>query len=120
MPVINAECSALVSVPSAIDNCAGLINGFTNDPTEFNEQGTFYIKWTYKDGNGNNSYQKQIVIIEDVTPPVVSMLNDIVIQACQTILTPPIAEDNCAGWITGRTTTEFQFAHLECIRCLDL
>ena len=107
LPVINAECSALVSVPSAIDNCAGLINGFTNDPTEFNEQGTFYIKWTYKDGNGNNSYQKQIVIIEDVTPPVVSMLNDIVIQACQTILTPPIAEDNCAGWITGRTTTEF-------------
>lgn len=87
LPVIEAECSAAVLPPSAIDNCVGLINGYTNNPTEFNEQGTFYISWTYKDGNGNFSYQEQTVIINDVTHPVIPVLENVVLLACQTIPT---------------------------------
>ncbi|MBK6699497.1 MAG: HYR domain-containing protein [Saprospiraceae bacterium] len=107
LTVIEAECSAAVLPPSAIDNCAGLVNGYTNNPTEFNNQGTYNISWTYKDGNGNFSHQEQTVIINDVTLPVIPVLEDVVLLACQTIPTPPKAEDNCAGLITGKTTTEF-------------
>jgi len=67
---ITGECSAGVTVPTAMDNCAGKIRGRTSDPTSYKEQGTYTITWSYDDGNGNISTQTQTVIIADTTAPV--------------------------------------------------
>ncbi|MBL9175005.1 MAG: thrombospondin type 3 repeat-containing protein, partial [Verrucomicrobiales bacterium] len=40
-------------VPVATDNCAGLIQGTTTDPTTFNTPGDYIIHWRFDDGAGN-------------------------------------------------------------------
>ena len=69
---LTAECSVTVTtIPSATDNCAGVITATTTDPLTYNSQGNFTITWTYEDDNGNTSIQTQNVIITDITPPTV-------------------------------------------------
>ena len=66
LPVITGECSVNVdSAPTATDNCTGQITGTTADPTSFTTEGTFTIRWTYHDGNGNTSDQVQTVIVQN-------------------------------------------------------
>ncbi len=75
LPDLNGECSVNVNtIPTATDAIAGTITGTTEDPLEYTEQGTYTIIWTYDDGNGNVATQEQIVIVEDVTPPVIEEL----------------------------------------------
>ncbi|MCP2028435.1 putative secreted protein [Flavobacterium sp. HSC-32F16] len=64
LPEITNYCSVLASeiaIPTAIDNCAGTINGTTTDPLTYNAEGTYAITWTYDDGNGNITNQTQAV-----------------------------------------------------------
>lgn len=64
LPAITSTCSVLASqipVPTATDNCAGIINATTTDPLSYTAVGTYTIKWTYNDGHGNTSFQNQTI-----------------------------------------------------------
>ena len=64
LPTISNTCSVLsaqIPVPTATDNCAGIINATTTDPLNYTAVGNYVIKWTYDDGNGNTSSQNQNV-----------------------------------------------------------
>jgi hypothetical protein len=105
LPLIVGQCSATVTTPTAVDNCAGLVNGTTSDPTAYNTQGTFTITWTYTDAFGNTSTQLQTVIIDDTTDavPTLAVLPNATGE-CTVTVTPPTALDNCEGIISATTT----------------
>lgn len=103
------ECSVTPTPPSANDACSGVITGVPNVTFPITTQGTTVVTWTYTDGNGNSSTQTQDVVVDDATAPVAD--NATLADAtgfCQVdTLVPPTATDNCAGAITGTTTTTF-------------
>jgi hypothetical protein len=106
LPDITAECEVTVlSAPTATDNCAGTIIGTTSDPTEYTEQGTYTITWTFDDGNGNSIDVEQTVIIEDVTNPTIECIENQVINLNEgetfhtvqgTEFDPISSDDNCS------------------------
>lgn len=105
LPVVQGECSVTISSPpKASDNCGPTITATTSDPLVYTEQGTHTITWLYDDLHGNKISQTQSVIIKDNTPPVpeLSILPTIT-SACNVELTPPFANDNCAGRIAAST-----------------
>jgi hypothetical protein len=113
LPTVTGECSATItSPPTAIDNCAGLITGTTNDPLTYSSQGTFVVHWSYDDGLGNVSTQEQKVIVKDVTKPVpnIASLPDITGECSATIPSAPTATDNCAGPLTGTTSDPLTYS----------
>ncbi|TPG40845.1 T9SS type A sorting domain-containing protein [Flavobacterium pectinovorum] len=62
LPTITSNCSILsaqISVPTATDNCAGIINATTTNPLNYTTVGTYVITWSYDDGHGNISTQNQ-------------------------------------------------------------
>ncbi|MGQ0826881.1 MAG: HYR-like domain-containing protein [Bacteroidota bacterium] len=106
LPDLTAECSLTVStIPTATDDCTGIIMGTTEDTLFYDEQGIHMITWTYDDGNGNTSTQTQNIIIDDISSPVedVAVLPEITAE-CSVTLASPTSTDNCAGVITGATT----------------
>ncbi len=105
------QCSASVEIPTASDNCTGIVNGVTSDPLIYSEQGTYTIHWTFSDDNGNSSTQNQTVIVADTTAPQpVSDTLSAVIGECSVSVTVPTAIDNCAGLITGTTTDPLTYS----------
>ena len=77
LPALVGECSVTVTTfPTATDNCAGLVTGTTSDPLFYEEQGTYSVTWAYDDGNGNTLTQIQNVIVDDVTPPVITVIEE--------------------------------------------
>src|SRR5207248_2920645 len=64
---VTGECSATATVPTAVDNCAGIVMGTTADALTYTTQGTHVIHWSFSDGNGNISTTNQNVIVKDVT-----------------------------------------------------
>jgi len=113
LPAVEGECSAeITTVPTATDNCAGIITGTTTDPLSYSIKGTYTVQWTYNDGNGNTETQTQKVNVIDVTPPVpeVKPLPDVEGECSAEITTAPTATDNCvAGIITGTTTDPLKY-----------
>ncbi len=109
VPVLAAvigECSATVAVPTTTDNCVGIVTGTTGDPLVYNTQGTFTVHWTFDDGNGNSSFANQTVIVKDVTPPVLTVPANIVVNTDPSLCTAKVtfsvsATDNCAGVTAG-------------------
>ncbi len=78
LPVVTGECDAeITTTPTATDYCEGAIDGTTTDPLYYDTQGTFIVTWSYDDGNGNVSTQPQTVIVDDVTPPVLTLNPDL-------------------------------------------
>ncbi|MBF4483580.1 T9SS type A sorting domain-containing protein [Flavobacterium sp. CSZ] len=64
LPTITASCSitaAQIPVPTATDNCAGIIKATTTSPLSYTAVGTYTITWTYDDGHGNTSSQNQTI-----------------------------------------------------------
>ncbi|WP_123774144.1 T9SS type A sorting domain-containing protein [[Flexibacter] sp. ATCC 35103] len=64
LPVINSDCSissSQIPVPTATDNCAGIINATTSDPLNYTAVGSYVITWSYDDGHGNISNQNQTI-----------------------------------------------------------
>ncbi|MES2003507.1 MAG: cadherin-like beta sandwich domain-containing protein [Bacteroidota bacterium] len=106
LPVITGQCAVTVTtVPTATDNCAGIVTATTADPLSYNAQGTYTIHWSYNDGNGNTSIQEQTVIVKDDTAPVANQETLPIISAeCSVVVAAPTATDNCAGTITATTT----------------
>jgi hypothetical protein len=88
LPTIMGQCDASVDPPTATDNCAGEITGTTTDQTSFTAQGTYYITWTYDDGNGNTKMQTQTVVVEDTEAPDIS---------CPADITQPNDQGVCGG-----------------------
>lgn len=108
LPVMNDQCSVTIATPpTATTTCGDVIDGVPNVSFPITTQGSTQITWTYDDGAGNTASQTQDVVIADVTPPVADLaqLPDLSNQCEVTTLTPPTATDNCAGVITGTTTT---------------
>ncbi len=116
LETIHSECSIeLIDLkkPTATDNCKGKIIGTTD--FKFNltkDEGTYQITWTYDDGRGNTSTQIQQVIIDDITPPIVTVTTlETIHSECNIELVDlekPTATDNCKGKIIG--TTDFKFS----------
>ncbi|WP_289024613.1 HYR domain-containing protein, partial [uncultured Salegentibacter sp.] len=52
-----------ITAPTAKDNCSEL-TATTSDPLTYNEIGSYVITWSFDDGNGNTTIQKQKVIVE--------------------------------------------------------
>ena len=107
LPTLKGSCSVIVTtVPTAKDNCVGIVNGTTTSPLTYTAQGTYTIVWTYSDGRGNTSTQTQTVVVDDDIKPVPQVANlPTVTGACSaTVTTVPKANDNCKGVITGTTT----------------
>lgn len=76
LTTLTGECSVTATTPSATDNCTGIVTGTTTDPTEFTDQGTYTITWTFADGNGNSTSANQTVIVEDITDPEITCLGN--------------------------------------------
>jgi len=104
------ECSmAMPTPPTATNDCGVTFNGTTVTVFPITAQGTTVITWNYDDGQGNTTSQTQNVILTDVTAPVAdsASLPDLSDMCGVTSVTAPTATDNCAGQITGTTTTTF-------------
>ena len=107
LPDLNGECDVTVStIPTATDNCAGVLSATTNDALYYDQQGTYTVTWSFDDGNGNVSTQTQTVIVDDVTAPVadVTSLPDLAGECDVTVSTIPTATDNCAGVLSATTS----------------
>ena len=103
LPDVVSECETTLVPPTATDNC-GILTGTTTDPLTYIEQGTYTVTWTYDDGNGNLVTQDQTVIVEDVTPPVITVTEPIAFwQANHRYVTLDLfdivlgVDDNCAS-----------------------
>jgi multisubunit Na+/H+ antiporter MnhC subunit len=111
---ITAECEvaeADVPVPTATDNCAGVISITTDADFPITAQGTTVITWTFTDGNDNSTMLSQNIIINDNTVPVPDdiVLDDITAE-CEVLATDviaPTASDNCSGTVIGITDAVF-------------
>lgn len=104
---ITIQCNGSVTViPTATDNCAGVIQGTTTDPLTYSSPGNYSITWSYDDGNGNIVTQIQNIIVEDTAAPVpdVSVLPDLKGECGVSVTLIPTASDACAGVISGITT----------------
>lgn len=75
LPTVTGECSATLNPPAAHDNCDSLVIGTTSQTT-FDQQGIYTVTWQYTDASGNSSYQQQVVIVRDTTPPTLTVLTD--------------------------------------------
>ena len=58
-----------MNIPTAMDNCSGLIRGTTTDPLNYYTQGTYTIHWKFTDKNGNTTIQEQQVVVQDTQAP---------------------------------------------------
>jgi hypothetical protein len=73
LPVLNLVAPATVTtIPTANDNCRGIVNGTANGTLTFNKPGTYQITWTYNDLNGNLTNQTQQVVVADIVAPVIT------------------------------------------------
>jgi hypothetical protein len=109
------QCSVTVTAPVAVDSVVGNITGTTSDPKTYNTQGTFTVHWSFNDGNGNISTANQTVIVKDTIAPVPDVATlPVVNGTCSTpaLVNAPTATDNCAGQVTGTTTTVFPITAL--------
>jgi hypothetical protein len=103
-PIVSTCAVQNITAPTATDNCSGQVTATSTATFPISTNTT--ITWTYTDGVGNTSSQQQDVTVNDSQAPVPTTANlfDIV-STCNpvTSLTPPTANDNCSGLVTGTT-----------------
>ena len=73
LATVTGQSTATVPVAITTDACAGLITGTTSDPLVYTTQGTFTVRWTFDDRNGNSSTATQTVIVKDTIPPILTL-----------------------------------------------
>jgi len=100
---VRKECEATLTAPNAANDCGDTFTATTDIDFPITTQGTTEITWIYDDGNGNSVTQTQNVIIEDITPPVITYPADIeqntdtgICDATVNII-DPTATDNCTS-----------------------
>lgn len=102
LPVVRAACDTILTAPVAHAGSV-IITGTTTDPVSYNQQGTYTVTWTFVNGYDTATHTQQ-VIIDDTTAPVPSIAGLPALQGnCPYTLAPPVADDNCAGIVTGTT-----------------
>lgn len=111
---VTASCEVTsIQAPTATDACVGAITGQTSTSFPITAQGTTVVTWTFDDGNGNSSTQTQNVIIADANAPIADLTTlPTITGACEVTLTAPTATDDCAGSISGTTSTTFPITAL--------
>ncbi|WP_394349169.1 RCC1 domain-containing protein [Flavobacterium alkalisoli] len=117
LSTITASCSITseqISIPTAIDSCAGEITATTSNSLNFDEQGSYTIIWSYDDGNGNITTQSQQVLIEDSEMPVPTLENLPTLSSqcelSENDIEHPTALDNCAGVVIATTEDSLEFS----------
>lgn len=86
LPTINGDCNTIIStIPTATDNCVGLINATTTDPLSYALPGNYTITWNYTDGNGNTNSQIQNITIVSVALPTLTTPQQFCIQQNATL-----------------------------------
>ena len=85
LPTINGDCTTVITVPTATDNCAGSINGTTTNPLSYSLPGNYTVTWSYNDGNGNIETQTQNVVISAVSLPTAASSQQFCIQQNATL-----------------------------------
>jgi hypothetical protein len=122
LPVVNGDCNVKIcTYPTATDECKGKVTGKTVDPLSYTIEGTYTIRWEYKDGNGNKSTQLQTVIVSDNTPPVPDISPLPVIQGdCGvSVCKKPTATDNCSNeGIVGTTSNPLSYTKVGTFKIL--
>ena len=111
LPTVTGECAATVTtVPTATDNCRGVIDATTTDPLTYTAQGTFTVTWRFNDGNGNETTQTQTVIVDDVTAPTIDAPADAAYQCAANVPAAnpadATASDNCGAPTITVTQTD--------------
>jgi len=97
------ECSIEnIEVPTATDNCSGVITAVTNDALSYSDAGEYMILWEFTDASGNTSTQEQWITVKDVTTPDV-ITKDITLSMFQNepvVISPEDVDarssDNCS------------------------
>lgn len=112
LTTVTAQCSIVVDAPSASDSCGTAVLGTTTDPVSFSAQGTYTINWSFTNAEGVTVTAQQTVIVDDTTDPGVLGTIDPLTSECSITVTAPVALDNCAGEITGTTTSPLTYNEL--------
>jgi gliding motility-associated-like protein len=100
---VTAECSATPVAPTTTDNCSGTITGTTTTVFPITTQGTTVVTWSFDDGNGQIVTASQNIIIDDVTPPLITAPSAVTIPenggcvATNVVLGTATATDNCSS-----------------------
>lgn len=102
LPALADDCGVTLTAPTA-DN--GAVTATTTAPLVYTAQGTYQVTWTFTNANGTISQTQAIVIHDDENPAVPVLAN--VVSSCSASPAAPTTTDNCAGTITGTTTTVF-------------
>ena len=115
---VESECEVTtLTAPTATDNCSGTVIGTNDAILPITTQGTTIVEWTYTDENDNVSTQEQNVVIEDVTAPTITCVEnqEFTLQEGETVYTvsgdalnPVSTDDNCGveSTVNDFTTTE--------------
>ena len=102
----NCETNVSWLSPVASDNCGGVTLTADYPSGTLFSIGTTLVTYVAEDASGNAVSCSFNVTVVDTITPIVPVVQDVV-SSCEVTLTPPVATDNCAGTITGVTTTQF-------------
>jgi len=64
LPDITGRGRAVLTPPTAVDNCAGKITATTGDPLTYSVPGNYLVTWVYDDGHGYSTIQTQNITVE--------------------------------------------------------
>lgn len=107
---VTGSCSVTPLAPTTTDNCAGTVTGTTTTAFPITTIGMTTITWTFDDGNGNSITVDQHIIVNDSENPVTAALPTLNIACNEVVTTVPTATDNCAGTVTGTTSSPLSYA----------
>jgi HYR domain len=108
----NTGCTAtgvVLGSASTNDNCS-VATTTNNAPTAF-PLGATTVTWTVTDGAGLTSTATQIVTVTDNVKPAIPTIADAT-GSCSVTPTAPTTTDNCAGTVSGSTSTTFPITTL--------
>lgn len=102
LPTIIGDCNTIIStIPTATDNCAGLINATTTNALNYSLPGNYIVTWNYTDGNGNSNSQTQNVTISSVAVPTLTSPQQFCIQQNATLNNIAITGQNIQWYDTS-------------------
>ncbi|GHA27418.1 hypothetical protein GCM10007103_06000 [Salinimicrobium marinum] len=92
------------------DSCGGLT--FDTNITSFdcNDVGINTVTLTVEDKNGKSDSKTAIVTVEDKVAPILPTIEELDNWSCGKEIPVPIANDNCAGEVTGTTSDATTFS----------
>lgn len=101
------NCQVTAPVATAIDSCAGEIQGTTTDPLTYSVPGTYTITWTFNDGNGNTATATQTVIVNTAVAPTNPYVA--VTEECSYTAVAIDLNDPCTGTPVTPTASQTSF-----------